>query len=123
MNHYDDGYDNDWEDDWEDTDPLGSHEGPRVPNEYENARFYVEELLVPQTIDRAVVLDGMHEAVIGIEESGRIVYSYDLMVEVMVEKMLMTYETAVGWIEEVLIPLRNEGAGFILVHKIGPGGR
>ena len=116
-------------DDWTDgTDPLGSSSGKGDMSagnvsEYEAARIYVEDVLCPQTCEKAVVLEGLHESCVGIEESGLLVYSWDRMIEVMCGKMLMDYDTASMWIQDVIIPLRKEGRGFVLIHHTGPGGR
>ena len=116
----------DWENEFdgfepedEETDPLGAG----AVSEYENARSYVEDLLAGQTAKGAVLLEGLHEACIGIEESGILVYSYEGLIDVMTEKMGMDFDTAYLWLQEVIIPLRKEGRGFALIHLTGPGGR
>ena len=117
------------DEDWSDgTDPLGEtgpkgKPGQRGVSDYEAARIYVEDVLCPQTCAKAVVLEGLHEACVGIEESGLLVYSWDRMIEVMTEKMLMDYDTAAMWIDDAIVPLRKEGRGFVLIHQTGPGGR
>ena len=92
-------------------------------NGYESARYYVEELLKPQLAKGAVILEGLHEACVGIEESGILVYSYDKLMWVLTEMMGMDWGTASLWADECIIPMRREGRGYALIHSTGPGGR
>ena len=91
-------------------------------SDYEAARHYVEELLRPQLRKGAVVLESLHEACVGIEESGILVYSYEKLMHIFTELMGMSWETAQDWMDTVIVPMRKEGSGYALVHYTGPGG-
>ncbi|MCP4444883.1 MAG: hypothetical protein GY811_05990 [Myxococcales bacterium] len=86
--------------------------------DFDTARFRVEQLLLPQAKPGAVVLEGLHEACLGVEEGGVLIYGFYEMLEVMTEGMGMEVSTAMDWIKDVIAPLRHEGEGFILCQRI-----
>lgn len=80
-------------------------------------RDFIKEIL-SEIDEQTIILDGLDSAVIGITYNNRLIYDYDKMVGVFVERDGMTQEEAEEWIY-----VNIEGSYFgennpIVLHKI-----
>lgn len=65
--------------------------------------------------DGALILDGLDDAIIGSSDCGLLVYDYDKMLSIHIEKG-MNHEEAVEWIGYNVLGVKCNGKGFILMY-------
>ena len=66
--------------------------------------------------EKALVIEGLDEAVLGYSDGGLLVYDYGKTVNHFVEEG-MTREEAVEWVDFNVLGLQGNGAGFVMVYR------
>mgnify|MGYP001427759673 CR=1 len=71
----------------------------------------------PELNEEAIVLEGedLDDAILGTSEEGILIYNYDLLVDAF-KKQGMDTDEAREWIDFNVLPLTNQGAGFIMCY-------
>ena len=64
----------------------------------------------------AIRFDGLDYAVVGTDQNGLLVYSYDRMIECFMTDQDMELEEAIEWIDYNVLGI-NGGQGFIVVYS------
>lgn len=54
---------------------------------------------IRETYPEAIIMDGFDDAIVGIDTDGRVVYDYDKMTEVLINRDGMEYEEASEYID------------------------
>jgi hypothetical protein len=63
----------------------------------------------------AIRLTGLDDAILGTNQNGELVYSFDLMIDSFMEEG-MSYEEAVEWIDYNVVPIMG-GQGFTILYS------
>ena len=66
--------------------------------------------------EKALVIDGLDEAVVGYSDGGLLVYDHGKTVNHFVQDG-MTRDEAVGWVDFNVLGLQGNGAGFVMLYR------
>ena len=66
-------------------------------------------------LDDALVLDGLDDAIEGASDCGRLIYRYEKVLKIFMDRDNMTDAEAEEWVECNVMGVQPNGAGFIMM--------
>ena len=67
-------------------------------------------------LDEAIVLDGLDDAIEGVSVCGRLIYSYEKVVKIFMDRDSMSYDEAEEWVGHNVMGVQPNGEGFIMMY-------
>ena len=70
-----------------------------------------------QLRDGALILDGLDDAIAGVSDGGLLVYDYEKVVKVFMDRDGMDYDEAEEWVGHNVMGVQPNGEGFIMMYS------
>lgn len=67
-------------------------------------------------LEDALVLEGLDDAIAGVSDCGRLIYSYERVLKVFKDRDGMSTEEAEEWVDYNVMGVQPNGAGFIMMY-------
>jgi len=68
----------------------------------------------------ALVLTGLDDAIAGVSDCGRLIYDYEKVLKIFMDKDGMDYDEAEEWVGYNVMGVQPNGAGFIMATLLPP---
>tara|TARA_B100000131_G_scaffold317362_1_gene359229 strand:+ start:1724 stop:1960 length:237 start_codon:yes stop_codon:yes gene_type:complete len=67
-------------------------------------------------LEDALVLEGLDDAIAGVSDCGRLIYSYEKVIKIFMDRDNMSYDEAEEWVGYNVMGVQPNGAGFIMLY-------
>ena len=71
-----------------------------------------------QLCEGALVLPGLDDAIAGVSDCGRLIYSYERVIKIFEDRDRMSPEEAEEWVGHNVMGVQPNGEGFIMMHSL-----
>ena len=72
--------------------------------------------MTDQLLDDALVLNGLEDAIVGVSDCGRLIYSYEKVLKIFMDREGWSAEDAEEWVGYNVMGVQPNGAGFIMLY-------
>ena len=71
-----------------------------------------------QLCEGALILHGLEDGIAGVSDCGRLIYDYEKVIKIFMERDDMDYEEAEEWVGYNVMGVQPNGAGFIMLYPL-----
>ena len=72
--------------------------------------------MIENLMEDALVLEGLDDAIAGVSDCGRLIYSYEKVLKIFKNRDGMSTEDAEEWVDYNVMGAQPNGTGFIMMY-------